>query len=80
MTVLNKHIPNKTFTFNDMDPPWMAPEIKTAIKRKHMVYTKFNSRGTNPTDWERTRILRNETTRLVDAAKDNYFKSLGGEN
>ena len=26
---------------------------------------------------ERIRILRNETTRLVDATKDNYFKSLG---
>ena len=32
MTVLNKHIPNKIFTFNDRDPPWMTREIKTAIK------------------------------------------------
>ena len=43
MTVLNKHIPNKIFTFNDRDPPWMTREIKTAIKRKHRVYEKFNS-------------------------------------
>ena len=71
MTVLNKHIPNKIFTFNDRDPPWMTREIKTAIKRKHRVYKKFIQ-----PDWERIRILRNETTRLVDAAKDNYFKSL----
>ena len=77
MTVLNKYIPNKIFTFNDRDPPWMTREIKTAIKRKHRVYKKFNSRGRNPADWERIRILRNETTYLVDAAKDNYFKSLG---
>ena len=77
MTVLNKHIPNKIFTFNDRDPPWMTREIKTAIKRKHRVYKKFNSRERNPADWERIRILRNETTRLVDAAKDNYLKSLG---
>ena len=55
----------------------MTREIKTAIKRKHRVYKKFNSRGRNPADWERIRILRNETTRLVDAAKDSYFKSLG---
>ena len=77
MMVLNKHIPNNTFTFNDRDPPWMTREIKTAIKRKHRVYKKFNSRGRNPADWERIRTLRNETTRLVDVAKDNYFKSLG---
>ena len=37
MTVLNKHIPNKIFTFSDRDPPWMTREIKTAIKRKHRV-------------------------------------------
>ena len=77
MMVMNKHIPNKIFRFNDKDPPWMTGEIKTAIERKHMVYKKFNSRGRNPADWERIRILRNETTRIVDAAKDNYFKSLG---
>ena len=41
-----------------------------------MVYQKFNSRGKNPADWERIRILRNETALSVDAAKDNYFKSL----
>ena len=75
MTVLNKHIPNKIFPFSDRDPPWMTREIKTAIKRNHIVYEKFNSRGRNPSDWERIIILRNETTRLVDAAKDNYFKS-----
>ena len=55
----------------------MTRGIKTASKRKYKVYKKFNSRGRNLTDWERIRILRNETTRLLDAAKDNYFKSLG---
>ena len=72
MMVLNKHISSKIFTFNDR----MTREIKTTIKRKHRVYKKFNSRGRNPTDWERIRVLRNETTRLVDTAKDNYFKGL----
>ena len=40
------------------------------------MYKKFNSRGRNLADWERIRVLSNEITRLVDAAKDNYFKSL----
>ena len=55
----------------------MTREIKTAIKSKHRVYKKFDSRGRNPADQERIRIPRNEPTHLVDAAKDNYFKSLG---
>ena len=77
MTVLNKHIPDMIFIFNDRDPPWVTRESKTTSKRKHKVYKKFNSRGINPADWERIRILRNETTRLVDTVKNNYFKSLG---
>ena len=40
------------------------------------MYKKFNSRGRDPADWERIRLLSNEITRLVDAAKDDYFKSL----
>ena len=66
ITVLKKHIPNR-----------MAQEIKTAIKRKHRVCKTFDSRRRYPADWERIGILRNESARLVDAAKDNYFKSLG---
>ena len=58
----------------------MTQEIKTAIKRKHMVYKKFNSRGTNPGDWNKIRILRNETIHLVDTAKDNWYQSLPVNN
>ena len=77
MTVLSKHIPKKVCAFSDREPPWITREIKTAIKRKHRVHKKFNSRGRNPADWERIRIRRNETARLVDTAKVNYFKNLG---
>ena len=76
MTVLNKRIPSQIFTFSDRDPPWMTREIKTAVKGKYRACKKFSNRGRNPADWERIRILRNETIRLVDAAKDNGFKSL----
>ena len=75
MTVLNKHIPNNIFTFSDRDPPWMTREIKTAIKRKHRVYKRFNGKGRNSAYWERIRILINETSRLLEAAKDDYVKS-----
>ena len=40
MEIIDRFIPNKTIKFHDKDPPWMTPEVKTAIKRKHRIYNK----------------------------------------
>ena len=37
MSVMSRFIPNKIIMCNDKDPPWITPEIKTAIKHKHRV-------------------------------------------
>ena len=36
-SILSSHIPNKTIKCNDKDPPWIAKELKSAIRRKHRV-------------------------------------------
>ena len=36
--ILSANIPNKVIKCNDKDPPWITPELKTAIKRKHRVF------------------------------------------
>ena len=41
MGIMSRFIPNKIITCNAKDPPWITPEIKTAIKRKHRVYNKY---------------------------------------
>ena len=38
MGVMSRFIPNKIIMCSDKDPPWITPEIKTAIKCKHRVY------------------------------------------
>ena len=35
--IFNNFIPNKLFTCDDKDPPWINDEIKTLIKRKKLV-------------------------------------------
>ena len=57
--------------------PWITPEIKTAIKRKHRVYSKYVKRGRRLDEWENVRVIRNDTSKMITAAKDNYFASLG---
>ena len=48
MDIMSTFIPNKIVKFDDRDPPWITPAIKTAIKRKHRVYKKFAKRGHIP--------------------------------
>ena len=38
MGIMSRFIPNKIIMCSDKDPPWITPEIKTAIKCKHRVY------------------------------------------
>ena len=78
MGVMSRFIPNKIITCNDKDPPWITPEIKTAIKRKHRVYNdKYVRRGRRPDEWDNVRLIRNDTSKMITIAKDNYFASLG---
>ena len=44
-TAITDTIPNKLITCNSNDLPWMTPEIKTAVRRKHRVLKKYVSRG-----------------------------------
>ena len=59
--VMSRFIPNKIITCNDKDPPWITPEIKTAIKRKHHVYNKYVRQGCRPDEWDNVRLIRNDT-------------------
>ena len=77
LDILLRLIPNKIATCNDKDPPWITPEIKTAINRKHRVYNKYVKRGRRLDEWENVRVVRNDTSKMITTAKDNYFASLG---
>ena len=70
-------MPNKMIEVHDKDPPWMTPEIKTAIKHKHRIYNKYVKRGCKPIEWEYVRLTRNETSKIIRDARENYFACLG---
>ena len=59
MEIIDRFIPNKMIKVHDKDPPWMTPEIKTAIKRKHRIYNKYVKRGRKPNEWEYVRFKNN---------------------
>ena len=77
MDLMTGFIPDKYIKCDDKDHPWITPEIKTAIKRKHRVYNKYVKRGRKPDEWEHVRMVRNKTSAMITNAKDNYFTFLG---
>ena len=69
--ILSAKIPNKVMKCNDKDPPWITPELKTAIKRKHRVFKEYKDRGRRLEDWNLVKEVRNETSTLITKAKEN---------
>ena len=59
------------------DPPWITRLVKAAVKRKHRVFRKFMNSGRKQEDWENFKIIRNETSRMVANAKEQYYSNLG---
>ena len=74
---LTSCIPNRVVKCCDNDPPWITPRIKTAIMRKQKVYKNFCQRGRRDQDWNYVKHVRNETSRMILNAKEEYFKRLG---
>ena len=75
--ILSERIPNTTAKFNDKDPHWLNSQIKTAIKRKNRVYRKYWMRGRKLEDWNHVKIIRNKTSKMITAAKEQYYVKLG---
>ena len=78
LSIIADNVPNRVITVNEKDPPWITKEVKTAIRHKHGIYNKYIKSGSKQENWEQVKkIVRNQTTHLIDDAKENYFKSLG---
>ena len=77
LSIIADNVPNIVINVNEKDPPWITKEIKTAIRCKHRTYNKYMKRGSKQEDWEQVRIVRYQTTHLIDDVEENPdFKSL----
>ena len=74
LDILLRLIPNKIAICNDKDPPWITPEIKTAIKRKHRVYNKYVKRGRRLDEWENVRVIRYLSKYVSRDVLDQMYK------
>ena len=77
LKILSSFIPNRTIKCDDRDPPWITSQLKAAIKRKHRVYRRYVERGKDHDDWCQVKTIRNETSRMIVNAKNEYYQNLG---
>ena len=77
--ILSLHIPNKVIKINDKDAPWITPELKSAIKRKHGVFRKYIRRRRSEEDWKIVKEVQVENSKKILDAKNSYYLKLGKE-
>jgi len=77
LRILTLYIPNKTIKINDKDAPWITPELKSAIKRKHRAFRKYIRRGRNHDDWKTVKKIQAENSKKILDAKNSYYLTLG---
>lgn len=72
--IVCKYIHNKTVIIRPRDKPWFNSKIRSAIRKRNRLLKKFNKQKTTIA-WESYKAQRNNTTRLIRKAKnDFYFK------
>ena len=77
LKILSLHIPKKIIKINDKDAPWITPELKSAIKRKHRVLWKYVRRGRSHEDWKTVKEIQAESSKKILDAKNSYYLKLG---
>ena len=77
LSVTARHIHNRETTCSDRDAPWITDDVKKAVKRKHRVYRKYVKRGRKHEDWTRVKQVKNDTTKIINDAKNKYYSRLG---
>ena len=77
LTAITDTILNKPIICNSNDPPWMTPEIKTAVRRKHRVHKKYVSGGRKIDELADMRVVRNEIAHFIDRAKEHSRVTYG---
>ena len=69
--LLDAHAPVRTFTVNDADAPWINAEIRRSLKLRDAKYCEWK-RLRNDSVWNDYCRLRNQSNRLLAAAKASY--------
>jgi hypothetical protein len=72
LSVLDKHEPIKTRKLKNKPLPCMNSELRSAMHKKHMLYSHL-TKNKNVKTWDKYRRQRNLATKLKKKSMKNYF-------
>jgi len=57
-------------------PPWVTPEVKSALVQNRSVYSAWVKKGRPPAEYPRVQLSQSTTNSLVTSAKKSYIDDL----
>ena len=69
-------IPKKLVTFNDKDPPWMAPNLRNKINCKNGIYKEYIKNGNTNYHYLQLQNAISEGSVAISRWKDDYHSRL----
>ena len=77
LNIFSNFIPNKVITVRPRQAPWITQSIKNFIRKKNRAYKTFVKNGRPNDKLESINDMISQGTKLVEDAKDKYFKKIG---
>ena len=80
MNIFSNFTPNKLFTFDDRDLPWMKDYLKGKIKWKNQLYKIYAKNGYTCNDYFKLQEAANVVFQLASNIKQEYYNDIALNN
>ena len=77
LNIFSNFIPNKVITIRPRQAPWITHSIKNFIQKRNRAYKSFVRNGRPDDKLEAMNEMISKGSKLIEDAKDRYFKKIG---
>ena len=77
LNIFSNFIPNKVITVRPRQAPWITQSINNFIQKKNRAYKSFVRNGRPDDKQEAMNEMISKGSKLIEDAKDRYFKKIG---
>ena len=77
LNIFSNYIPNKIITVKPRQAPWITKPIKNFIRKMNRAYKSFDRRGRPIDKQEAINSMISQGSKLIEDAKDMFFKNIG---
>ena len=79
LNVMRNFVPSIYISSSQDKPKWITKDIKNLMRRQKTFYKKYRTNGFRDEDKVKVDRIKNECSKAVTIAQENYLKSLGNK-